>query len=249
MKALLPQLLMICTALSATAGVHVAVASVLAGAKEVKADSNLVEGNPVYSTIRVAVLNKAGDRGAHNKRPKVMQKVKPAQKTEVSAVPKAVKKIDEMAATLKSMIINKNKPVEKITANKTSLAKNQIAPSTMGQFDLIDGASNAGSLAQQDLSSAFTLALLKRLAHNKSYPFRSRLAKQEGVATVTFKISQSGALDTFKIIASSGFSELDQAVVRLFNKSFPLPDYVASLAEGRASSFTIPISFSLTHQS
>lgn len=132
---------------------------------------------------------------------------------------------------------------QKVTSTKPS-----STPMDPGRNDRHDGAGQSGADSSREAPAAFASALMRRLAEKKRYPLKARLARIEGTVRVTFAIDGQGRLLDLTIAASSGSALLDRAVQRMFDRCFPLPRHIASLAEGRAHRFNLPIHFSLHNQ-
>ncbi|MBR8466123.1 TonB family protein [Campylobacter sp. faydin G-140] len=75
----------------------------------------------------------------------------------------------------------------------------------------------------------------------KNYPRSSKIRREQGTATVSFNYDPSGVVDNVKIVKSSGFANLDEAVKIAIDKTkskFPKID--------KKTTFSVPVRFSLS---
>ena len=84
--------------------------------------------------------------------------------------------------------------------------------------------------------------LMSHLNRRKQYPRSAQSRREEGVVHLTFSIDGAGNVLSSGIARSSGFADLDQAVLTMIARASPVP---APPAEMAGRSLTIPIEFDL----
>lgn len=65
--------------------------------------------------------------------------------------------------------------------------------------------------------------LMAHLERRKRYPNGARMRREEGTAHVNFTIDERGNVTSASLIRSSGFAELDQAVLDMLRRASPVP--------------------------
>lgn len=79
----------------------------------------------------------------------------------------------------------------------------------------------------------------------KQYPADAKRRGREGVARVTFTVSDSGAVIASQLAGSSGTIALDREALAMLQRASPLPPPPASLLEAGRYRITLPVSFDL----
>lgn len=82
------------------------------------------------------------------------------------------------------------------------------------------------------------------LAKHKRYPIKSRRQGNEGVALLSFTVDRLGRVTTSAIRQSSGFDDLDRAVMKMLKSAEPLPPFPIEMADATLS-ISIPVAFQL----
>jgi protein TonB len=147
--------------------------------------------------------------------PKPQEIVKPKEPP-----PKEVKKIEP-----------KKKPVQRTTAGPRSerVADQMSAPSA--------GASGA---AVADWRSM----VVSKLQSAKRYPSGAESRREQGVVTLSFTLSRTGAVLSRSIARGSGYPELDQEVLSMVQRAAPFPPFPAGMTQA-SQHLTAPVRFSL----
>tara|TARA_R110002049_G_scaffold291618_2_gene475747 strand:+ start:1168 stop:2010 length:843 start_codon:yes stop_codon:yes gene_type:complete len=186
-------------------------------------------------------------------KPEVKQPLPKLTKTNVTSsevqVNSTPRKLEKAVVETPEPVKKETKEVENITPN-TSVKPTQVKAETTqvatqkkrstGQSSAV----TAGGNPSAD-KSYFSL-LASHLIKYKRYPNRSRKNNEEGVVTVFFIVNRAGKISDLKIIKSSGFKNLDEAVLRMVRKASPLPKFPDDLSKPTLS-ISIPIEFKLEH--
>ncbi len=100
-------------------------------------------------------------------------------------------------------------------------------------------ASAAGGIGRGNsaANSNYRGLVAAHLARHKRFPAEARGA--QGVATVSFALSGSGAVSSVRLARASGVSALDSEALAMVRRASPFPPP----PEGRGMSFTVPLSF------
>lgn len=83
------------------------------------------------------------------------------------------------------------------------------------------------------------------LEKHKRYPRMAQRRKQQGTATLYFKIDRNGKVLKYQISHSSGYSALDHEASAMLQRSAPLPPAPDKIPE-QALEFNLPVAFNLT---
>ena len=83
--------------------------------------------------------------------------------------------------------------------------------------------------------------LMAHLERRKRYPSGARQRREEGTAHVRFSIDGSGNVRSVQLVRSSGYPELDEAVVALVRRSSPVP----APPPGAPHDITAPVRFNI----
>lgn len=83
--------------------------------------------------------------------------------------------------------------------------------------------------------------LLAHLERHKRYPSGARNRREQGTAQLRFSIDASGRVTGASIVRSSGFPELDQAVMDMVRRASPVP----APPPGVPNTFTVPVRFNV----
>lgn len=104
------------------------------------------------------------------------------------------------------------------------------------------GLSDADRLGIEDkYKNTVRHAILK----NRIYPRQSRRKRQQGTATVAFRLQKNGAIENLRIIVSSGIERLDKAALQAVGKVQRFGSFPKELAR-QYWDFEIPVSFKLS---
>jgi protein TonB len=129
------------------------------------------------------------------------------------------------------------------TDGSSSEKSSLFAQKTQHQITTGSGKTNHGG-GNPDAKISYFAQLNAKLAQHKYYPNVSRRRQEEGVATVGFKAHPNGRVSHVRVIKSSGFRNLDKAVVDMVKRSLPLPAFSQGMAQTPIE-VTIPIEFRL----
>jgi protein TonB len=126
---------------------------------------------------------------------------------------------------------HKKKPVPRTTSGPRSerVADQMSAPSA--------GASGA---AVADWRSM----VVSKLQSAKRYPGGAESRREQGVVTLSFTLSRSGAVLSRSIARSSGYPELDQEVLSMVQRAAPFPPFPSGMAQA-SQHLTAPVRFTV----
>ncbi|ABA89628.1 periplasmic energy transduction protein, TonB-related protein [Syntrophotalea carbinolica DSM 2380] len=111
-------------------------------------------------------------------------------------------------------------------------------PGTQGAGQGRRGSGSASALA------GYLNAIRARVDAAKRYPQMAQQRRQEGVATVTFRLTPDGRLaGTPTVTRSSGYRQLDKAALRAVNRGAPYPAFPLDPRQMKA--LEIPVKFYL----
>jgi len=102
----------------------------------------------------------------------------------------------------------------------------------------------AESTAQQDNQVSWQNRLLAHLQRHKRYPSIARQRRQQGTATIQFRIDRDGNVITTSLVQSSGHVLLDRSAMEMVDRAQPLPRPPATVTDDELS-LTLPVQFSL----
>ncbi|MEW6450691.1 MAG: energy transducer TonB [Pseudomonadota bacterium] len=127
--------------------------------------------------------------------------------------------------------VERKKPVQRTTAGPRSErdSDHTSAPSA--------GASGA---AVADWRSM----VVSKLQSAKRYPSGAESRREQGVVTLSFTLSRSGAVLSRSIARSSGYPDLDQEVLSMVQRAAPFPPFPAGMNQA-SQHLTAPVRFSL----
>ncbi|MBN1665381.1 MAG: energy transducer TonB, partial [Deltaproteobacteria bacterium] len=148
-----------------------------------------------------------------------VQRPIPGHPDSVEAVPSPIKQ-----ASPKITGSGIDQPI--LTGNGQIVENHTRRETISGKANLSEGKGNTGTsheqLQQQYLSAQFTY--IKRLIQqNLTYPPLDRKAGWAGKVTVSFIVLESGRADSIKILKSSGYSILDNNVIKTITEVSPFP--------------------------
>jgi protein TonB len=125
----------------------------------------------------------------------------------------------------------KKKPVQRTTAGpRSERAADQVSAPSAG----------ASGAAMADWRSM----VVSKLQSAKRYPSGAESRREQGVVTLSFTLSRSGAVLSRSIARSSGFPELDQEVLSMVQRASPFPPFPAGMNQA-SQHLTAPVRFSL----
>jgi protein TonB len=166
-------------------------------------------------------------------------------KTQVK--PPEVKKVKEKK---KEIPKEKPKPIQPVqektdTTAKKSAEKPTSSTSTARDKKITTGSENTITTGgQKGAERSYFAELSAKLARHKRYPNRARRLNEEGIVVLFFVVNRTGNIIESHISKSSGYSKLDDAVLRMLKKSSPLPAFPDEMEQSQLS-INIPISFKL----
>lgn len=144
----------------------------------------------------------------------------------------------------------KPKPVQAIQENtvtqvKKSTDKPTSSTSTARDKKITTGSENTITTGgNKGAERSYFAELSAKLARHKRYPNRARRLHEEGIVVLFFIVNRDGNVIESHISQSSGYSKLDDAVLRMLKKASPLPAFTDEMEQSQLS-INIPISFKL----
>lgn len=241
----------------ATLAVHAAVASVI-GLSVVHVSNPLPRGDSLSNVIRVSFRQPGGITGhadpvAVAPTPltpaPIARRETPRQSAAKPVVAPVPARVTPPALGMQpSDPATAPQPASAVTDSTGAPTSIIASTGKSGLNDAVEGGTaRAGVATGKDIPAEFTRALLTRLAQNKHYPFKARLAKVEGVGKVYFEVDAEGRLIAFRLTESTHSAELDNAIQTLFHNTFPLPPMIARLGPQQGAAYSLPIAYSLNH--
>lgn len=110
-----------------------------------------------------------------------------------------------------------------------------------------DAQSDSGLEDAREVAEATWEAALRRhLMAFRDYPRQARLRGLEGTVILQLAVDDTGAIEDFQLLESSGYGLLDEAVRRLAHQASPVPAPPASAMDGARATVAVPVRFSLT---
>jgi protein TonB len=164
---------------------------------------------------------------------KVVAKTEPKTKA-IATVPENNMPINTMQPTSES------KAITDVTV-QSNQEHNQDITQTKRSTGRADAMTTGGHKGQ---SPTYLSALAAHLIKHKRYPNRSRKNNEEGLVTVYFIVNKTGLISDLKIIKSSGYSRLDNAVLKMVRQAVPLPQFPEDWDKSTLP-ISIPIEFKL----
>jgi len=99
-------------------------------------------------------------------------------------------------------------------------------------------------VADASVEADYIARLASWLARHKQYPRTARRRNLEGVAQLTFTLNAEGKVLKSDVTGSSGYQVLDREVIKMLERSEPLPAFPTGLNR-RTMEIIIPIRFEL----
>ncbi|WP_421780300.1 TonB family protein [Kiloniella litopenaei] len=187
---------------------------------------------PVYKAAEAAPPPK-------QKSTPVLKKVEKKTVTEKSAIPQPIEQADtgnhqEIVEATNAGITNDN---QRSSGQK---GVNSTKSSNTGSSSQENRNSGAGQKATGDYWKAVQI----RLARNKRYPRKAKRRQMQGVTFIELTLLASGKVESYQVLESSGFALLDQAAIKMIEKSAPFPKFPSSITKERMTR-RIPVVFNL----
>ena len=127
--------------------------------------------------------------------------------------------------------VERKKPTQRATAGlRSERTADQISAPTAG----------ASGAALADWRSM----VVSKLQAAKRYPSGAESRREQGVVTLSFTLSRSGAVLSRSIARGSGYPELDQEVLSMVQRASPFPPFPAGMNQA-SQHLTAPVRFSL----
>ncbi len=175
----------------------------------------------------------------------VVQKNDVLIKTQVKT-PEA-KKVKEKKKEIPEEISKPIQPIQEQTVSeaKKSIEKPTSSSSTARDKKITTGSENTITTGgQKGAERSYFSELSAKLASHKRYPKSSRRRHEEGIVVLFFIVNRDGNVIESHISQSSGYTKLDDAVLRMLKKASPLPKFPDEIEQSQLS-INIPISFKL----
>jgi len=180
-------------------------------------------------------------------KPAKTEAIKPLQQTEikkaVNTAPLAER--HEPNLTASENLAATAEPADHEAANsEKQLEKTQIAEQGKAA-ESSSISSHATSALQQAAQQTYFSLLARTLAEKKQYPGISRRRGEQGVVQLFFIVTRDGHIRESRIVSSSGFQRLDQAVMEMLKKAQPLPAFPDEMSQQQLE-VRVPIAFELS---
>jgi len=150
-----------------------------------------------------------------------------------------------------------DKPVEQVEKKPDPLPEQQsevmLAPETpvpqtqpVRREEIAPAPTTSAAQAARARAAAATWRseIASMLEHNKRYPTEARARREQGVAQLAFSIDREGHVVSSRIVASSGFPELDEETLALVQRAQPFPAPPPGVP-GDEIKFMVPVRFSI----
>jgi protein TonB len=98
--------------------------------------------------------------------------------------------------------------------------------------------------AAPHIDPSWSAFMFKQLQRFKSYPSGARARSEQGVITLAFTLDRDGHVVSRQITTSSGYSDLDAAVLTMVDRAQPLPAFPGSMTQAQQD-FSVKINFTL----
>jgi protein TonB len=102
-------------------------------------------------------------------------------------------------------------------------------------------AQSSQGMSQGASPAKWQARLMAHLERRKRYPAGARARKEEGTASVRFTIDDRGNVRSARLVRSSGYPELDAAVIALVNRASPVP----APPPGAPHEVSVPVRFAI----
>jgi protein TonB len=132
------------------------------------------------------------------------------------------------------------KPEAKKVEHKKPVPRSTSAPRAERSGET--AAANAG--ASGAAIAEWRSMVVSKLQAAKRYPSGAESRREQGVVTLSFTLSRSGAVLARSIARSSGYPELDQEVLAMVQRAAPFPPFPAGMGQA-SQQLTAPVRFSL----
>jgi periplasmic protein TonB len=105
------------------------------------------------------------------------------------------------------------------------------------------GSAEAGATASDSgIVDSYRARLRAHLEQHKEYPRRAMMRRQEGTVLVRFTVHRDGRIDDVRIVESSGYPLLDEAVRTMLRQAQPAPRFPPEMREDRLE-LPLPVEF------
>jgi protein TonB len=126
--------------------------------------------------------------------------------------------------------VERKKPVPRTTSAPRAERSGEMAAANAG----------AAGAAVADWRSM----VVSKLQGAKRYPSGAESRREQGVVTLSFTLSRSGAVLSRSIAKSSGYPDLDQEVLSMVQRAAPFPPFPGSMTQA-SQNLTAPVRFNL----
>lgn len=130
------------------------------------------------------------------------------------------------------------KSSEPVTAKKAKKTNVEAKKISTGSQNTVSTGGNKGA------DRSYISVISAKLARYKRYPKSARKKEHEGTVTLFFIVKRDGKVIESYISQSSGYPQLDRAVLRMLKKASPLPRFPENMEQEQLS-IRIPIEFKL----
>ena len=192
-------------------------------------DQELGDDTPIV-TVDLAPIDSVADAHQRDVAPGPEDMVEQKATPDVEKQPDQPK-VDEPppppAMTTPDVALPEQKPPEKVE-------QQQPAPQTTAR--VMGGAPR--------VEPTWEAVLVRHLQQFKRYPSEAQARDEQGIVLLGFSVDRSGHVLAHHIVRSSGYSDLDAAVMAMIERAQPLPAFPASMMQEKLD-LTVPIRFSL----
>lgn len=166
--------------------------------------------------------------------PKEKPKEEKKQKTKPKDKPKEKPKEKLDRKPVRQDIVKADRVVEG-NAAMNSQATSTSANATTNNPNLTGTGSSGSEI------DAYRSALRREIERNKRYPQRAKMMRRQGIVQISFTLGNDGALNSPRIVSSSGNEDLDNAALQAVEQARS----IGAPPAGMGRSLTVPISFKI----
>lgn len=217
------------------------------GVKRITPPPATAEENKVkYTSKDKAIHNKKKTVKPKNSVKKSRPKERIIKKTVYETTKEEVEKIEKEELSLAEQGDVDKAALEASTASPTKNMVEGKITKVEHSANRVESISGGGDPKQKITHKKSLLAWLEQ---HKRYPSAAKRRGQEGVVKLQFTIDEDGNVLSYKIIDSSRYSKLNNAVIKMIQNASPLPPIPLSMRKSSSAqfSYSVPIVFTLSN--
>lgn len=135
-------------------------------------------------------------------------------------------------------------PPKEAPPTKTSSVAGSAGKSGTQKSNNTGSGETSSSGGRPGSADSYFARLQAWLEQHKEYPSSARRRRQEGTAVLTFTMDHRGEVLMARIQRGTGFSSLDEEVIRMIKRAAPLPPLPDDFPEGNLT-LSVPVQFQL----